>query len=195
VAGSAGGAPQAGSSRFSVDVKEVDPITAPLITSAMGAEGELVEARLARGCRCFGAWLGDDLAGYGWLSTGPEWIGEIELEITPAQGEAYVWNCVTLTRHRRKGVFRGLIDNLVAQGQKEGFKRLWIGSVRNLAEKAIVQAGFAPVIRFHTASRLGFRWRTIVYVKELDPSLVAAAGEVISIKPGSSVQRSKRRRH
>ena len=72
----------------------------------MGADGDLVESRLARGCRCFGAWLDDGLAGYGWLSTKPEWIGELELEIAPGDGEGYIWNCFTLEQQRRRGVLR-----------------------------------------------------------------------------------------
>ena len=69
----------------------------------MGPEGDLVAARLARGCRCFAVWMDGQVAGYGWLSTGPEWIGELGLEIRPPVGEAYIWNCVTLPAHRLRG--------------------------------------------------------------------------------------------
>jgi GNAT superfamily N-acetyltransferase len=161
----------------------------------MGSDGDLVEARLARGCRCFGAWLGRELVGYGWLSTRPEWIGEIELEITPGAHEAYVWNCVTLTPHRMKGVFRTLVASLVAQAREEGLARLWIGSAGNLADHAIETAGFIPVVRFDTTSRFGFRWLTIMPLADVDPGLLAAGPEMLAIKPGSSFRRSKRRRH
>src|SRR6266851_5725936 len=75
----------------------------------MGDEGDLVEVRLARGCRCFGGWIDGELAGYGWLSTGSEWIGELELEIRPSVGEGYIWNCFTLADKRRRGVLRAVL--------------------------------------------------------------------------------------
>jgi GNAT superfamily N-acetyltransferase len=195
VARSAGGATRVGSRLFPLEVKEVDPTTAPLITAAMGSEGDLVAARLARGCRCFGAWLGGELVGYGWLSTRPEWIGEIELEIAPGAREAYVWNCVTLGPHRRKGVFGGLVTSLVAQAREEGLARLWIGSAGNLADHAIERAGFVPVVRFDTTSRFGFLWLTMMPVADVDPGLLAAGPDVMPIKPGSTLRRSKLRRH
>jgi GNAT superfamily N-acetyltransferase len=174
------------------DVTEIDSAWATL---AMGTEANLVPARLARGSRCFGVWVGHELVGYGWLSAKPEWIGEIELEIAPAEGEAYVWNCVTLAPHRRKGVFRSLVASLVAQARKEGLARLWIAAVSDLADNAIERASFVPVVRFDTATRFGLRWLAITPVKGVDPDLSAAAREVMAIKPGTSIRRSKSRRH
>jgi GNAT superfamily N-acetyltransferase len=161
----------------------------------MGPEANLVPMRMARGSRCFGAWAGHELVGYGWLSVTSEWIGEVELEVILAAREAYVWNCVTLDRHRRKGVFRSLVCSLVANAREEGFSRLWIGSVLDLAGNAIRQAGFVPVLRFETCLRFGFRWLRVVPVKGADPTLVAAAREVLAVKPGPSLRRSKPRLH
>jgi hypothetical protein len=174
------------------EVRELDSGWARV---AMGAEGDLVPNRLARGSRCFGAWVGDELVGYGWLSANTEWIGELELEIALAAREAYVWNCVTLVPHRRKGVFRSIVTSLVAQGREEGRARLWIASVGDLESNTIQRAGYAPVIRFETASRLGLRWLKVVPAKGADPGLVANALAAVAVKPGLSVRRSKRRRH
>jgi GNAT superfamily N-acetyltransferase len=161
----------------------------------MGAEGDLAAARLARGCRCFAAWLGAAIVGYGWLSTKAEWVGELELEIAPDPGDAYLWNCVTLTPHRRQGVFRSLVASVVTEGRQEGSRRIWIATLDNLAENAVVRAGFFPVIRFATTSRVGFRWLKITPVQGVDRDLMAAALRAIRIKPGSSLRRSQRRRH
>jgi GNAT superfamily N-acetyltransferase len=177
------------------DVKEFDPTTAPVLAAAMGAEGDLVAARMARGCRCFGAWLGDELVGYAWLSTKPEWIGELEMEIAPARGEGYIWNCVTLDPHRRKGVFGAMVASLVARARREGLSRMWIATLAGLVDNAVVRAGFVQVIRFDTASVLGLRWITIVPADGVDSVLVAAALDVMAIKRDSSVRRSRRRRH
>ncbi|HSS92420.1 MAG TPA: GNAT family N-acetyltransferase [Candidatus Dormibacteraeota bacterium] len=147
----------------------------------MGTEGNLVSARLARGCRCFGAWSGGVLAGYGWLSSGPEWIGELDLEIRPGAGEAYIWNCATLPDHRRKGVFRDIVAGLAALGRAERLSRLWIGTVALPAEKVVPEAGFAPVLHFSTEVLSGVRWLKVVAEERVEPGLLAAGREVLAV--------------
>ncbi|MDQ6876218.1 MAG: GNAT family N-acetyltransferase [Candidatus Dormibacteraeota bacterium] len=173
----------------------VTEIESALAAQAMGDEAELVPNRVARGSRCFGAWLGDELVGYGWLSAKPEWIGEIEREIAPAPGEAYIWNCVTFAPRRRKGVFRTLVASLVAYAKSEGLTRLWIATVSSLADSAISQANFVPVMRFDAASWFGLRWLKTVQVQGVDPGLSTAAQTAMAIEPGSSIRRSRPRRH
>ena len=161
----------------------------------MGADGDLVEARLARGCRCFGVRRDGELAGYGWLSTKTEWIGELELEITPGPGEAYIWNCFTLSHHRRRGVLRSLLAGIRAQGQSEGIKRVWIGSVAIPAEKAFGPSGFKPALAMRGTTFAGISWLRIGPAPGADPNLVAAAQQVVATNPGWHLRRSKKRRH
>jgi GNAT superfamily N-acetyltransferase len=161
----------------------------------MEAESSLVPGRLARGSRCFGAWVGHELVGYGWLSTKSEWIGELELEIGLGPGEAYVWNCVTLDRHRRKGVFRSVVTAIVGQAHKEGLARLWIASVVGIGGKTILQAGFQPVLRFDSTKRLGLHWLRVRPAQGVDPALLASARKALSVKGGISVRRSQIRKH
>jgi GNAT superfamily N-acetyltransferase len=139
-------------------VIEIKPPTAEILVAAMGAEGDRVASRFARGCRSFAALHRGTLAAYGWLSTETEWIGELGIAISPAAGEAYVWNCFTLPAFRRQGHYRALLEGTVAHARAEGFKRLWIGSIHDPAEKADADAGFAPVLHF-TVVKLGpVRW-------------------------------------
>jgi GNAT superfamily N-acetyltransferase len=166
----------------------------------MGPDGNLVSVRLARGCRCFAAWLGDELVGYGWLSRGPEWIGEVELQISPGTGEAYIWNCVTLPAHRRKGVFRTLLSSISAQARGEGLARLWVGSVAIPAEKAMGPSGFQPALRLDSTVIRGMRWLKVMRAEGANPSLVEAARQVLSVgrrplRLGTSVRLSRPRRH
>jgi GNAT superfamily N-acetyltransferase len=124
----------------------------------MAHEGQLVAKRFARGCRCFAVLDGGAVVAYGWLSMQPEWIGELSLEVSPAAGEGYIWNCVTLAPYRRQGKYRQLLQGMVAAARAEGLARLWIGSVDDPAEKADADAGFAPVLHF-TVTRIGpLRW-------------------------------------
>ncbi len=166
----------------------------------MGPDGDLVAARLARGCRCFGAWFGDDLAGYGWLSSGAEWIGEMDLEITPAAGEAYIWNCLTLPMHRRKGVFRALMVGIAARARDEGLSRVWIGSVAIPAEKAVPQVGFVPVLHFSSEVLSGIRWLKVRSETGVEPGLLAAGREVLAVggrplRLDTWMKRAQPRRH
>jgi GNAT superfamily N-acetyltransferase len=159
----------------------------------MGPEGDRAGARLGRGCRCFAAWIDSVVAGYGWLSTGPEWIGELQLEITPKHGEGYIWNCVTMPGHRRQGIFRSLLQGISEMARQEGIGRLWIGSVAIPAERALGPAGFTPALCFRSVVFAGCRW--LWTVPAADESLAVAACEVLAVNRGMSVRRARSRRH
>jgi len=178
-----------------VEIKEINSDTAPLVAAAMGADGDLVSARLARGCRCFGGWLDHELAGYGWLSARPEWIGELELTITPRSGEGYIWNCFTLERLRRRGVLRALLAGIRDRSHDEGLTRLWIGSVAIPAEKAFGPSGFTPALVFASELIAGYRWLQVQTAAGADPELAAAAHRVVGVPSGRFLRWSHPRRH
>jgi hypothetical protein len=161
----------------------------------MGAESGIVPARFARGSRCFGAWIGHELVGYGWLSKKSEWIGELELEIGLLPGEAYIWNCVTLAPHRRKGVFRSVVTSIVRQAHQEGLARLWIAGLAGIGGRTIQQAGFLPVLRFDSTKKLGFRWLMVRPAEGVDSDLAVSAHEMLGLRGAMSVRRSITRRH
>lgn len=114
------------------------------VAEAMGPEGDLVPSRLARGCQCYAAFRDREVAGYGWRSGSAEWIGEVGLEISPGPGEAYIWNCVTLPRYRRQGVFRAILAAMCGDLR---FRRLWIASLEGTAEAVLPPLGFQPLLR------------------------------------------------
>jgi hypothetical protein len=159
----------------------------------MGREGDLVAGRFARGCRCFGVLVDGAVGGYGWLSVEPEWIGELQLEMKPGNGEAYIWNCVTLIEHRRKGVFRSLLIGISNVARQEGMRRLWIGSIAVPGERAVGNSGFEPALRLTTANFAGLHWMWVSAIS--DRSIVMDACSVLSTSPGWYVRRSQSRRH
>jgi GNAT superfamily N-acetyltransferase len=166
----------------------------------MGADGDRVAMRMQRGCRCFGAWVGPDLVGYGWVSSAAEWIGELQLEIRPARGEAYIWNCVTLPGHRRKGVFSAVLRAIKAQLKTDGLGRAWIGSRADPAEGAFPKAGFVPVLRMDATAVAGLRWLRVLPAYKVDPLLAAAGSQVIRSRgfpfgSGFYLRWAERRRH
>ena len=181
-----------------LQVQEVEPGSADGLAAAMGDEGDLVELRLERGCRCFASLAEGEVVAYGWVSTGTEWIGELGLEIRPPADEAYVWNCVTLPAHRLRGYFAALLRHVTRTAREEGVRRLWIGSVDGGAERALVGAGFRPVLRFGVSSLLGLRWLSVRGADGADPRTVAEALASLGtgrgpLRPG--LRRATRRRH
>jgi GNAT superfamily N-acetyltransferase len=181
-------------------VAEIPREFAEPVERAMGEEGDRVASRMQRGCRCFGARIGTELVGFGWVSTAAEWIGELHLEIRPARGEAYIWNCVTLPGHRRKGVFGALLRAVKAQLKTDGLGRAWIGSLSDPAESAFPKAGFVPVLRFHATPIGGLRWLRVLPAYKVDPLLSAAGSNVIGSRgvpfgSGFYLSTAERRQH
>jgi hypothetical protein len=179
----------------------VQPSSAAGLVTAMGGDGELVGIRHARGCRCFAAYAGEQVAAYGWLSTGAEWIGEIRLEIRPEAGEAYIWNCLTLPAHRRRGMFWAVLIRICSDLQGEGLQRLWIASAGG-AVNAVVAAGFRPVLLLGE-SPLGLARLRLVRAHaapEAEPALVSAARRVLAgggrpLGPSALARRPGIRKH
>ena len=158
----------------------------------MGDEADLVADRFARGSRCFASWVEGSIGGYGWLSVGPEWIGELQLEIQPRPGEGYLWNCATIPEHQRKGIFRSLLIGITGIARQEGLKRLWIGSVAIPAEKAVGPSGFRPALRFTTMTFAGLHG---MRVTAFGGRLSQDAFAVLATSSGWHLRRSLRRQH
>ena len=159
----------------------------------MGADGDLAARRLARGCLCFAVWIEGEIGGYGWLSTGPEWIGELQLEIKPREREAYIWNCVTVPEHRRRGVFRSLVVGMSAAARRLGARRVWIGSVDIPAEKALAPIGFQPALHFNVATVAGLHLMRVS--RSAETALAAQGSAVVGVGPGLVLRASHPRRH
>jgi GNAT superfamily N-acetyltransferase len=159
----------------------------------MSAERDLVRTRFARGCRCYAVKFDGAVGGYGWLSTGPEWIGEIQLEIKPREKDGYIWNCVTVPERRRQGVFRSLVAGISLAARRSGVRRLWIGSVAIPAEKALEPLGFRPALSFDMASLAGLHLMRVS--QSSNAGLAADASSALGVRPGLVIRRSHPRRH
>lgn len=161
----------------------------------MGDEGDRVAPRFERGSRAFAVIEAGNVVSYGWLSTATEWIGELGVAISPGAGEAYIWNCLTLADHRRRGHYRALLEGIVAQGRREGMARLWIGSTEDPAQKADADAGFVTVLNFTVRRLAGLRWLSAGPDPRADPDLVAAARRRLGMRWSTSIAADRRRVH
>jgi len=181
-------------------VEEIRGDRAALIETAMAREASLVRPRFARGVRCFAAMVDGSVAGYGWLSTQPEWMGELQLEIRPGPGEGYLWNCATVPEHRRQGVFRAVLSGVSNHARASGLRRLWIGSVAIPAERAVGPSGFRAALRFSTW-RLGPAHVLRSQASpDADPKLIIEARLVLGshdtpMPLGTSIQRRVEKLH
>jgi len=161
----------------------------------MGEEGDRVAPRFERGCRAFAVTEAGQVVSYGWLSTTTEWIGELGVEISPDAGEAYIWNCLTLPEHRRRGHYRALLEGMVAQARRDGMARLWIGSTEDPAQKADADAGFMPVLHF-TLARVGpVRWLRARPAPAARAGMAEEARRRLGLDAWSDLGRARKRIH
>jgi len=174
---------------------EVTSSSAGALVAAMGDEGDRVAPRFERGSRAFAVVEAGKVVSYGWLSTKTEWIGELGVEISPDAGEAYIWNCLTLREHRRRGHYRDLLEGIVAQARRDGLARLWIGSTEDPAQKADTDAGFVTVLNFAVRRFAGLRWLSASPDSRADSELVAAAQRRLGMQSSTSIAADRRRIH
>ena len=76
-------------------VSQMDPIAPAAILNRFGI-----------GRRCFAGWVDGSITTYGWITEGPEWVGEFERELNIVEHEAYIRNCATLPQHRKRRLFK-----------------------------------------------------------------------------------------
>ncbi|MBK9713568.1 MAG: GNAT family N-acetyltransferase [Kouleothrix sp.] len=109
---------------------------------------EPIRQRLRGGRRCFSLRIAGEIAAYGWITRGPELVGELEREFHLHDDEAYIWDCGTVPAWRGRRCYSALLSQLVRQLRSEGAPRIWIGASRlNRASICgIINAGFDPVI-------------------------------------------------
>jgi ribosomal protein S18 acetylase RimI-like enzyme len=120
----------------------------PALSANLGGEAaEEFGRRIAAGKRIYAAWVAGELAVYGWVSFGEEFVGELNLRLHLLPGEAYIWDCVTLPAFRRNGLYSALLSYIAAQLRQEGLRRVWIGTDQdNLpSQRGIARAGFRHV--------------------------------------------------
>jgi GNAT superfamily N-acetyltransferase len=124
--------------RLLAAVEQMDPI-AP----------EALARRFDLGCRCFAAQVDGTIAAYGWVTCGPEFVGEFERRLQVRKGEAYIWDCATLPGYRRQRLFSALLAHIILRLHSEGWQRLWIIGLNAALEinSGVAEVGLEPILR------------------------------------------------
>lgn len=115
------------------------------LAAAMGVPSTaLIRQRMQSGRRCFGLEVAGQIAAYGWVTRGPEHVGELEREFRLRDAEAYIWDCATLPAWRGRRCYTALLSQLIRQLRREGVRCIWIGASRQNRDSIMgfVNAGF-----------------------------------------------------
>lgn len=110
-------------------------------------EPEAIVRRFEIGRHCYVAQVDGLVVAYGWVTYGPEYVGEFERELQISPGEAYIWDCATLPDYRRLGLFSGLLAHMTRCLAEEGTQRLWIIGLAAAPgiDRGVAAAGFQPI--------------------------------------------------
>ena len=176
------GLPPFCSARVEVNFSEVGAADIDELAVAMNLPSpELVRQRLLGNRRCFSLRANGQIASYGWVTFGPEHVGELERHFFLHDDEAYIWDCVTLPAWRGQRLYSALLSHIIYRLHQESVPRLWIGASRQNqpSVRGFTNAGFNPVIDL-TYRRL-FRL-TMLWFREAPmalPRLVSAAYRIL----------------
>jgi GNAT superfamily N-acetyltransferase len=120
---------------------------ADLVTAAGQDISAEILKRFENGRRCYAARVEGQLAAYAWVSHDEEFIGELSLRIRLVPGEAYIWDCATVPKFRRQGLYSALLAYIIGELRADGLCRVWIGAnLDNIAsQRGIANAGFQHV--------------------------------------------------
>lgn len=139
------------------------------------------QQRLAAHRRCFVAKMDGQIAAYGWVTQGAEYVGELERTFNLRPDEAYIWDCVTLAAWRGQHLYSALLNEIVYRLHNEGVQCVWIGASRQNEPsiRGIVNAGFISVAdvvyrRFWNVTTM---W--MIDTPDAPPSLLAAAYRIL----------------
>jgi GNAT superfamily N-acetyltransferase len=136
------------SPRVGATFRRVGPDLVPALVATLerDASAELLQ-RFESGRRCYTAWVGEQLASYGWVSFAEEHIGELNLQIRLLPGEVYVWDCATIPAFRRNGLYSAVLGFVIKELHAEGLCRAWIGADMDNkpSQQGIARAGFHHV--------------------------------------------------
>ena len=156
----------------SIDLPAAPAVTAPSIrcrpvetneagplAPALGLPLDAVTARQTWS-RCYAGQVGDEVVTSGWVSEVDTGVGEIAATIRPGEGEAYIWDCRTAARFRRRGFYRDLLTQIVADLGRRGLRRVWIATLerRSGGYRGVERAGFHPVLRIRYVQLGPLRW-------------------------------------
>lgn len=172
--------------RVKASIREVGLAQVDALAAVSGDDPEALRSRLAAGRRGFAvhvqteAGSRQEIAAYGWVSLGSEYIGEQERTIRLAPGEAYIWDCATLPAFRGNLFYSALLSQMLVVLAQEKVRRVWIGAGSdNIPSlRGFANAGFLPVAAITYIRFLDLRASRFEIQAHAPPELVRAARQL-----------------
>lgn len=136
--------------------------------------------RFGAGSRCYAARVNGNVASYGWVSFQEEYVGELNLRLRLARGEAYIWDCFTLPAYRHQGLYSSLLAHILSELEADSVCRVWIGADADnvISQRGIGRAGFRAVADMVLARVLGIRLVWVQGRPDVPEPIVAEARRV-----------------
>jgi GNAT superfamily N-acetyltransferase len=108
---------------------------------------EEVRRRWLEGHRLYLAWIGEQIAAFGWVATRTAEIGELALRFALSPDDRYLWDFLTMPAWRGQGIYPRLLQAILRL--EETGKRFWIGHdpSNTASARGILRAGFRKVIQ------------------------------------------------
>jgi len=109
---------------------------------------ESIQARFQAQRRCFSLKVAGEIAAYGLVSRGVEYVGELERHFHFGDDEAYIWDCTTLAKWRGQRLYTALLSHIIHRLRADGLRRVWIGASRlnQPSVQGFQNAGFVHVL-------------------------------------------------
>jgi GNAT superfamily N-acetyltransferase len=163
-----------------VNFRRVSPDLVSALAPTMGASSSDLSKRFETGRRCYAAWVGGELASYGWVSFEEEHIGELNLRVKLLAGEAYIWDCGTIPAFRRNHLYSALLSYIIGELHAEGLCRAWIGAdmENKPSQQGMRRAGFHHVADLVIARVLAIRQVWVQGLPGVPEPIVAEARRV-----------------
>jgi ribosomal protein S18 acetylase RimI-like enzyme len=168
--------------RIPVEFAELRADQLDELARAMNLPGpEPIRQRLQGNRRCFCLRDGGQIAAYGWVTRGAEWVGELERQFHLQPDEAYIWDCATLPAWRGQRCYSALLSQMIGVLYREDVRRIWIGASRHnhASARGFANAGFSRIIdlTYCRLYRLSLIW--FYQMAAARRSLVAAAYRIL----------------
>lgn len=120
---------------------------------------EQMETRLASGHHAYVARVAGEPAAFGWVATSEARVGELDATLRLPEGHRYLWNFVTLSPFRGRGIYPRLLDAILrAESAHAEWNWIMYAPENHASASGIAKAGFTPVaqVSFDGAERPAF---------------------------------------
>ena len=149
---------------------------AALMGQLQGRRVDEMLERFGYGHRAFVAWHDGAPAAFGWAAMTGASIGELGIQFEVTEGDAYLWNFVTLPAFRGLGIYPRLLDAIVTALGAEA-ERFWIvyAPENHASGAGIRRAGFTNL------AELSFDDDGRAAVRALIPGGATAVGQMLGV--------------